>query len=228
MSSPSLGSPRSDSILFGAAWRANRIAEDLGADRAASGQGLSTRTVHCPDRYLHRHHHHHRYPVAGRVNQDRHGGYRTAFRTLPSIALSLIGAITAAKRIQWIHRASSNRLVLALTGASYWHAEIGIRIGPIAIAILWQTTIRIVVAAVWQHCRLHHHRPQSIIGVCICSSWPGFDSLSSPLDGMGLVIVAVLSPSATNLATVAGAATLVGSEQPREKSSILPRRDVCR
>ena len=32
--------------LFGAAWRANRIAEDLGADRAASGQGLSTRTIH--------------------------------------------------------------------------------------------------------------------------------------------------------------------------------------
>jgi hypothetical protein len=36
---------------------------------------------------------------------------------------------------------------------------------------------------------------------------------------MGFVIVAVLSPSATNLATVAGAATLVGPEQPREKSS---------
>jgi hypothetical protein len=64
MSSPSLGNPRSDSILFGAAWRANRIAENLGADRAASGQGLSTRTFHFPDRYLHRHHH--RYPVAGR------------------------------------------------------------------------------------------------------------------------------------------------------------------
>jgi hypothetical protein len=45
---------------------------------------------------------------------------------------------------------------------------------------------------------------------------------------MGLVIVAVLSLSATNLATVAGAATLVGPEQPREKSSILPRRDVGR
>jgi hypothetical protein len=27
-SSPSLGNPRSDSILFGAAWRANRISED--------------------------------------------------------------------------------------------------------------------------------------------------------------------------------------------------------
>jgi hypothetical protein len=107
------------------------------------------------------------------VNQDRHGGYRTTLRTLPSIALFLIGAITAAKRISWIHKASSNRLVLALTGASYWHAEIGIRIGPIAIAILWRTTIRIVVAAVWQHCRFHHHRSQSIIGVCICSSWPG-------------------------------------------------------
>ncbi len=81
------------------------------------------------------------------VHQDRHGGYRTALRILPSIALSLIGAITAAKRIQWIHRASSDRLVLALAGASYWHAEIGIGIGPIAIAILWQTKIRIVVAA---------------------------------------------------------------------------------
>ncbi len=81
------------------------------------------------------------------VHQDRHGGYRAASRTLPSIALSLIGAITAAKRIQWIHRASSDRLVLALAGASHWRAEIGIGIGPIAIAILWQTTIRIVVAA---------------------------------------------------------------------------------
>ncbi len=45
---------------------------------------------------------------------------------------------------------------------------------------------------------------------------------------MGFVIVAVLSPSAMNIATVAGAATLVGPEQPKEKSSILPRRDVCR
>jgi hypothetical protein len=63
MSSPSLGNPRSDSILFGAAWRANRIAENLRADRAASGQELSTRTIHFPDRYLH---HSHRYPVAGR------------------------------------------------------------------------------------------------------------------------------------------------------------------
>ena len=45
---------------------------------------------------------------------------------------------------------------------------------------------------------------------------------------MGFVIVAVLSPSTTNLATMAGAATLVGPEQPREKSSILPGRDVCR
>jgi hypothetical protein len=59
----------------------------------------------------------------------------------------LIGAITAAKRIQWIHRASINRLVLALAGAFHWHAEIGVGIGPIAIAILWQTKIRIVVAA---------------------------------------------------------------------------------
>jgi hypothetical protein len=63
MSSPSLGNPRSDSILFGAAWRANRIAEDLGADRAASGQGLFTRTIPFPDRHLH---HHHRYLMAGR------------------------------------------------------------------------------------------------------------------------------------------------------------------
>jgi hypothetical protein len=45
---------------------------------------------------------------------------------------------------------------------------------------------------------------------------------------MGFVIVAVLSPSATNLVTVAGASTLVGPEQPREKSSILPHRDVGR
>ena len=61
-------------------------------------------------------------------------------------------------------------------------------------------------------------------------AWVRFPLLSSPLDRMGLafVIVAVLSPSATNLATVAGAATLVGPEQPREKSSILPHRDVCR
>jgi hypothetical protein len=34
-----------------------------------------------------------------------------------------------------------------------------------------------------------------------CCDVPGFDSLSSPLDGMGFVIVAVLSPSAANLAT---------------------------
>ena len=166
MSSPSLGNPRSDSISFGAAWRA----EDLGADRDASGQRLSTRTIHFPDRHLH--HHHHRYPG---TNIGGHGGYRTALRTLRSIALSLIGAITAAKRIQWIHRASSNRSVLALAGASHRYAEIGIGIGigPIAIAILWRTTIRIVAAAVWQHCRLHHHRSQAIIGVCICSSKPG-------------------------------------------------------
>ena len=59
-------------------------------------------------------------------------------------------------------------------------------------------------------------------------AWVRFPLLSSPLDGMGFVIVAVLSPSATNLATVAGAATLVGPEQPREKSSIVPHRDVCR
>ena len=64
---------------------------------------------------------------------------------------------------------------------------------------------------------------------CPCEvTWVRFPLLSSPLDGMGFVIVAVLSPSASTLATVAGAATLVGPEQPREKSSILPRRDVCR
>ena len=37
------------------------------------------------------------------VSQDRHGGYRTALRTLSSIALSLIGTITAAKRIQYTY-----------------------------------------------------------------------------------------------------------------------------
>jgi hypothetical protein len=64
---------------------------------------------------------------------------------------------------------------------------------------------------------------------CPCEmTWVRFPLLSSPLDGMGFDIVAVLSPSATNLATVAGAATLVDPEQPREKSSILPRREVCR
>ncbi len=170
MSSPSLGNPRSDSILFGTAWWANQIAEDLGADRdsdyppglSISSIAISIIAIIIAILWL-----------AG-VHQDRHGGYRTALRTLPSIALSLIGAITAAKKIQWIHRASSNRLVLALAGASYWYAEIGIGIGPIAIAILWQTTIRIVAAAVWQHCRLHYHQSQSIIGVCICSFWPGY------------------------------------------------------
>jgi hypothetical protein len=60
-------------------------------------------------------------------------------------------------------------------------------------------------------------------------TWVRYPLLSSPLDGMGFVIVAVLSMViATNLGSVAGAATLVGPEQPREKSSILPCRDVCR
>jgi hypothetical protein len=66
------------------------------------------------------------------VSRDRHSGYRTALRTLQSIALSLIGAITAAKRIQWIHRASSIRSVFALAGASYWYRychPIGVGIG---------------------------------------------------------------------------------------------------
>ena len=64
---------------------------------------------------------------------------------------------------------------------------------------------------------------------CRCKvTWVRVPLLSSRWDGMGVVIVAVLSPSATNLATMAGAATLVGPEQPTEKSSILPPRDICR
>jgi hypothetical protein len=121
------------------------------------------------------------------VNQNRHGGYQTALRThsplsLSSIALSLLsGGFMAAKRMQWIHRINSNLLVLALAvAASHWHSfrdryryrTYCHRHRP--IAILWQTTIRIVigVVAIWRYCRLHHRRSQSIIGFFNCSSCP--------------------------------------------------------
>ena len=54
------------------------------------------------------------------------GGYRTALRTLPSIALSLIGAITAEKRIQWIHRTSNNRF----NGLCYCRGAVIVRHEP--------------------------------------------------------------------------------------------------
>jgi hypothetical protein len=83
MSSPWLGNPWSNSILFGAAWWANRIAENLRADRAASGQWLSTRTIHFPDRHLIRRHH--RHPVADN-DQDSGSGCLAALQTPSSAA----------------------------------------------------------------------------------------------------------------------------------------------